>query len=116
MGKLNIAHHKSYHPYRRDNIERVRRDEEVLVVCSAAFSSDFPSGLPVAFASREVLRVNAASRSSRRTMQRAGTRPISVVSVLSLIHEDDNDTTYMSSINSPAMAWMSELFPEPGTP
>lgn len=27
MGKLNIAHHKSYHPYRRDNIERVRRDE-----------------------------------------------------------------------------------------
>jgi hypothetical protein len=28
MGKLNIAHHKSYHHYRRDNIERVRRDEE----------------------------------------------------------------------------------------
>ncbi|KAG2038101.1 hypothetical protein BDR03DRAFT_1045710 [Suillus americanus] len=28
MGKLNIAHHKSYHPYRQDNIERVRRDEE----------------------------------------------------------------------------------------
>lgn len=28
MGKLNIAHHKSYHPYRKDNIERVRRDEE----------------------------------------------------------------------------------------
>ncbi|KAF9816867.1 hypothetical protein IEO21_03841 [Rhodonia placenta] len=28
MGKLNIAHHKSYHPYRRDNIERVRRDEQ----------------------------------------------------------------------------------------
>ncbi|KAJ7054277.1 hypothetical protein C8F01DRAFT_501521 [Mycena amicta] len=28
MGKLNIAHHKSYHPYRRDNIERVRQDEE----------------------------------------------------------------------------------------
>ncbi|CAE6463990.1 unnamed protein product [Rhizoctonia solani] len=28
MGKLNIAHHKSYHPYRADNIERVRRDEE----------------------------------------------------------------------------------------
>lgn len=28
MGKLNIAHHKSYYPYRRDNIERVRRDEE----------------------------------------------------------------------------------------
>ena len=27
-GKLNIAHHKSYHPYRRDNIEKVRRDEE----------------------------------------------------------------------------------------
>jgi len=28
IGKLNIAHHKSYHPYRRDNIERVRKDEE----------------------------------------------------------------------------------------
>ncbi|KAF8580271.1 hypothetical protein K439DRAFT_1231550, partial [Ramaria rubella] len=28
MGKLNIAHHKSYHPYRQDNIERVRKDEE----------------------------------------------------------------------------------------
>jgi hypothetical protein len=28
MGKLNIAHHKSYHPYRRDNIDRVHRDEE----------------------------------------------------------------------------------------
>ena len=28
MGKLNIAHHKSYHPYRLDNIARVRRDEE----------------------------------------------------------------------------------------
>ena len=28
MGKLNIAHHKSYHPYRLDNIERVRKDEE----------------------------------------------------------------------------------------
>ncbi|KAL4063930.1 hypothetical protein V8B97DRAFT_1920313 [Scleroderma yunnanense] len=28
MGKPNIAHHTSYHPYRRDNIERVRRDEE----------------------------------------------------------------------------------------
>ena len=28
QGKLNIAHHKSYHPYRADNIERVRRDEE----------------------------------------------------------------------------------------
>jgi hypothetical protein len=28
MGKLNIAHHKSYHPYRQDNIEKVRKDEE----------------------------------------------------------------------------------------
>ncbi|KAJ7479773.1 hypothetical protein FB451DRAFT_1395332 [Mycena latifolia] len=28
MGKLNIVHHKSYHPCRRDNIEKVRRDEE----------------------------------------------------------------------------------------
>jgi hypothetical protein len=28
MGKLNIAHHKSYHPYRWDNINRVLRDED----------------------------------------------------------------------------------------
>jgi hypothetical protein len=28
MGKLNIAHHKSYHPYRADNIARVKKDEE----------------------------------------------------------------------------------------
>ena len=52
MGKLNIAHHKSYHPYRRDNIERVRRDEEearmkeavqegrmMLAVCESLLSS-----------------------------------------------------------------------------
>jgi hypothetical protein len=36
MGKLNIAHHKSYHPYRRDNIERVRRDEEEAQLKEAA--------------------------------------------------------------------------------
>ena len=35
MGKLNIAHHKSYHPYRRDNIERVRRDEEEAAIKEA---------------------------------------------------------------------------------
>ncbi|KZP29387.1 hypothetical protein FIBSPDRAFT_851410 [Athelia psychrophila] len=28
MGKLNIAHYKSYHPYRRDNIDKVKREEE----------------------------------------------------------------------------------------
>jgi len=28
MGRLVIAHHKSYHPYRADNIEKVRHDEE----------------------------------------------------------------------------------------
>jgi hypothetical protein len=28
MGRLVIAHHKSYHPYRAENIERVKRDEE----------------------------------------------------------------------------------------
>ncbi|CAG8717569.1 15865_t:CDS:2, partial [Acaulospora colombiana] len=28
MGRLVIAHHKSYHPYKAENIERVRRDEE----------------------------------------------------------------------------------------
>ena len=40
-----------------------------------------------------VLRVNAASRSSRSTTQRAGTRPMSVVSVESDIHEADKETT-----------------------
>lgn len=28
MGRLVIAHHKSYHPYKAENIERVRKDEE----------------------------------------------------------------------------------------
>ncbi|KAJ7446608.1 hypothetical protein FB451DRAFT_1148456 [Mycena latifolia] len=28
MGKLRIAHHKSYHPYRHDNVKQVQRDEE----------------------------------------------------------------------------------------
>ena len=28
MGRLVIAHHKSYHPYRADNVERVKKDEE----------------------------------------------------------------------------------------
>lgn len=27
MGKLNILHHKSWHVYNRDNVERVKRDE-----------------------------------------------------------------------------------------
>lgn len=74
------------------SVFRGRRDE-VLLVCSATFSSDLPSGLPVALPSREVLRVKAASKSSSRTIHRAGTRPMSVVSVLSLIHDDDSDTT-----------------------
>ena len=53
MGKLNIAHHKSYHPYRRDNIERVRRDEEEARLREAAEEgrmmlavSALPSHLP----------------------------------------------------------------------
>src|SRR4051812_7902353 len=28
MGKLNISHHKSWHLYNKDNIERVKKDEE----------------------------------------------------------------------------------------
>jgi hypothetical protein len=42
-------------------------------------------GKPVELESRVTERVNAASRSSRRRMHRAGTRPISVFSVESLI-------------------------------
>ena len=53
----------------------------------------FDSGLPVESSSLDVLRVNAASRSSRSTMHRAGTRPIKVVRVLSLIQDDDSETT-----------------------
>jgi hypothetical protein len=61
-------------------------------VLSFSDESD-PSGLPLDESSREVLRVKAASRSSNKTMHRAGTRPIRVVRVLSLIHDDDRDTT-----------------------
>jgi len=35
MGKLNIAHHKSYHPYKAENIQRVRRDEEQAAAAAA---------------------------------------------------------------------------------
>jgi hypothetical protein len=62
------------------------------------------------------LRVKAASRSSRRTMHRAGTRLMSVVRVLSLIHDEESESVYMSSMSSPAIAWINELLPEPGTP
>lgn len=34
----------------------------------------------------------------------AGTRPISAVSVASLIQLEDSETTYISSANSPAIA------------
>jgi hypothetical protein len=42
---------------------------------------------------RETERVKAASRSSSRTMQREGTRPMSVVRVESFIQDDDKETT-----------------------
>lgn len=28
MGKLNLLHHKSWHVWKRDNLEIVRKDEE----------------------------------------------------------------------------------------
>lgn len=27
MGKLNLLHHKSYHPYKADNVAKVKADE-----------------------------------------------------------------------------------------
>ncbi|KDN45269.1 hypothetical protein K437DRAFT_268448 [Tilletiaria anomala UBC 951] len=33
---LHLAHHKSYHPYNRENIERVRRDEEAARLAAEA--------------------------------------------------------------------------------
>lgn len=50
-----------------------------------------PPGVPVESESRVTLRVKAASRSSSRTMQRAGTRDIRVVRVPSEIHDDDSE-------------------------
>lgn len=41
---------------------------------------------------------------------------MSVVSVASFIHDAESETTYMSSASAPARAWISEVFPEPGTP
>jgi len=43
------------------------------------------NGRPVDFSSRDTDRVKAASRSSRRTIQREGTRPIKFVRVVSFI-------------------------------
>lgn len=76
-----------------------RRFEEVFLelefpeLSSSLLLLPFDSGVPVSPLPREVLRVKAASRSSRRRMQRAGTRPINVVSVLSLIHDAESETT-----------------------
>jgi len=68
-----------------------------LVVVSSSLSdlvSDFFLSLSFSLSlPRETERVKAASRSSSRTMQRVGTRPMSVVRVESFIHEDDNETT-----------------------
>src|SRR6266403_2307980 len=69
------------------------------------FESDFFFSLSLSLSlARETERVKAASRSSSRTMQREGTRPMRVVRVESFIQEDDKDTTYISSISSPARA------------
>jgi hypothetical protein len=75
---------------------RPRRDElDVLGLLTSCDSSPLPlvQGEPESLLDRVTLRVKAASRSSRRRMHRAGTRPINVVRVLSLIHEDDNEMT-----------------------
>ena len=61
MGKLNIAHHKSYHPYRLDNIERVRRDE------AAAKLKETEDADRVLVAVRLYLHRNAVLTTSYRT-------------------------------------------------
>jgi hypothetical protein len=74
---------------------RLRVDPSLLVV----LVSEVPAvvlvvvGAPVEFESRLTERVNAASRSSKRSMHLDGTCPINVVKVLSLIPFDDNETT-----------------------
>ncbi|KAF7317239.1 Cir-N domain-containing protein [Mycena chlorophos] len=75
MGKLNIAHHKSYHPYRRDNIERVRRDEEEAALQEA--KEEGRLRLADSEARMDVLRERAgagagAGSSSKRRKERPG--------------------------------------------
>src|ERR1700761_1691929 len=65
----------------------------LLFVSAAALSFSLADGVPVDFSSLCVDRVNAASRSSSSNIQRAGTRPISVVNVESLIQLAESDTT-----------------------
>lgn len=62
------------------------------------------SGVPVESESRDVDRVKAASISSSNKMDRAGIRPNRVVKEESLTQLADNDTTYTSKANSPAIA------------
>ncbi|TDL15187.1 hypothetical protein BD410DRAFT_778281 [Rickenella mellea] len=67
MGKLNIAHHKSYHPYRLDNIERVRKDEE-----EARLKEQHEEGrmmLADSEARIQLLRDRAGSSKSRRKQE-----------------------------------------------
>ena len=85
MGKLNIAHHKSYHPYRRDNIERVRRDEEearlketaeegrmMLAVCLLLFGLNSSAHTGMIGCGGSDGLVEAASRARLATTERPG--------------------------------------------
>ncbi|KAL5525838.1 hypothetical protein ACEPAG_7175 [Sanghuangporus baumii] len=68
MGKLNIAHHKSYHPYRRDNIEKVRRDEEEAEIKRA--KEEGRMTLADSEARLSVLRERAGTASSSKSRRR----------------------------------------------
>ena len=52
-----------------------------------------PPGAPVDVPSLDVDLVNAASKSSNKTIHLAGTRPMRVVNVLSFIHDAERETT-----------------------
>ena len=64
------------------------------------------------FKSCVTLWMNAASRSSRKTMQHAGTQPMSMVSLSPLIHKEESETTYINvkHCELSAITWVRGLF------
>lgn len=79
MGKLNIAHHKSYHPYRRDNIEKVRRDEEEARIKEAQDEGRMLLAVRLTFIAQPTTKADNEYRTLKLASSFSGKRPLSLL-------------------------------------